>query len=285
MTFSREINEQYQKAYVFAVRDTQKDKKLGLPANPSVLEEMLDESMVSDIVDIGIIDVPTSMIVGAVHKTEALAQYTQKFLPLCKPDSGYADQWRTLYAVLANKEGFSEEISCVEYLGKFYVLDGLKRVSAVKFFEMPTVRSRVIRVMPVKNDTAEVIQYYNFLRDYQMTRLYQLQFTQNGFFNQLQKALQKQNSYVWNETDRVSFLRYWTKIETAFYKYYGDSLKITAADALVVLTKRYSYAQIIHMDPWVLARVFQAVGRELYALSFPELCKKENSNKGRLYTA
>ena len=46
-----------------------------------------------------------------------------------------------------------------------------------------------------------------------------------------------------------------------------------------------TYSQIIHMDPWVLARVFQAAGRELYALSFPELAQKETLKTGRLYTA
>ena len=285
MKLDKEIKEQYQKAYAFATRDQQRDKKIGLSTDPVVLEEILDESMISDKLDMGILDVPTNMIVGSAHRTESNALYTKDFLPLSIPSSPYAEQWRKLYAVLENEGTFQEELKCVEYLGKFYVIDGMMRASVAKFSDVPTVKSRVVRVMPVQNGSTEVAQYYDFLFDYQLTHLYQLQFTQKGYFSQLQNGLQRQNSYVWNEADRMNFLHYWPKIESAFRKSYGDCLKITAADALVVLMKKYTYSQIIHMDPWVLARVFQAAGRELYALSFPELAKKETFKTGRLYTA
>lgn len=285
MKLDREIKEQYQKAYAFATRDEQKDKKLGLPTGPVVLEEILDESMISDKLDMGILDVPTNMIAGSAHRTESNALYTKALLPLSSPNSSYAELWRELYAVLANDESFRDAIKCVEYLGKFYVIDGMKRASVAKFFDVPTVKSWVIRVMPIENGSVEVAQYYDFLFDYQLTHLYQLQFTQKGYLSQLQNGLQRQKTYVWNESDRLNFLHYWPKIESAFRKSYGDCLKITAADALVVLMKRYTYSQIIHMDPWVLARVFQAAGRELYALSFPELAQKETFKTGRLYTA
>ena len=285
MKLDKEIKEQYQKAYAFATRDQQRDKKIGLSTGPVVLEEILDESMISDKLDMGILDVPTNMIVGSAHRTESNALYTKDLLPLSIPSSPYAEQWRKLYAVLENEGTFQEELKCVEYLGKFYVIDGMMRASVAKFSDVPTVKSRVVRVMPVQNGSTEVAQYYDFLFDYQLTHLYQLQFTQKGYFSQLQNGLQRQNSYVWNEADRMNFLNYWPKIESAFRKSYGDCLKITAADALVVLMKKYTYSQIIHMDPWVLARVFQAAGRELYALSFPELAKKETFKTGRLYTA
>ena len=285
MKLDREIKEQYQKAYAFATRDQQKEKKLGLPAGPVALESILDESMISDKLDMGILDVPTNMIAGSARSTESTALYTKELFPLPHPNSAFAELWRKLYADLRNEEKFIEEIKCVEYLGKFYVIDGMKRASVAKFSEVPTVKSRVIRVMPIKNGSTEVAQYYDFLFDYQMTHLYQLQFTQKGYFSQLQKGLQRQSTYVWNEGDRLNFLHYWPKIESAFRKSYGDCLKITAADALVVLMRRYTYSQIIHMDPWVLARVFQAAGRELYALSFPELAKKETFETNRLCTA
>ena len=285
MKLDKEIKEQYQKAYAFATRDQQRDKKIGLSTGPVVLEEILDESMISDKLDMGILDVPTTMIVGSAHRTESNALYTKDLLPLSTPSSPCAEQWRKLYAVLKNEGTFQEELKCVEYLGKFYVIDGMMRASVAKFSDVPTVKSRVVRVMPVQNGSTEVAQYYDFLFDYQLTHLYQLQFTQKGYFSQLQNGLQRQNSYVWNEADRMNFLHYWPKIESAFRKSYGDCLKITAADALVVLMKKYTYSQIIHMDPWVLARVFQAAGRELYALSFPELAKKETFKTGRLYTA
>ena len=192
MKLDREIKEQYQKAYAFATRDEQKEKKLGLPTGPVVLEEILDESMISDKLDMGILDVPTNMIAGSAFRTESNALYTKALLPLSSPNSSYAELWRELYAVLANDESFRDAIKCVEYLGKFYVIDGMKRASVAKFFDVPTVKSWVIRVMPIENGSVEVAQYYDFLFDYQLTHLYQLQFTQKGYLSQLQNGLQRQ---------------------------------------------------------------------------------------------
>lgn len=73
----------------------------------------------------------------------------------------------------------------------------------------------------------------------------------------------------WSDTDRSRFLAVWPKIEEAFHKSYEECLHITAADALVVLLEKYTFEQIAYMQPWVLARIFQAFWKELYTLSFP----------------
>lgn len=174
----------------------------------------------------------------------------------------------------------------MEYLGKFYVSDGLKRVSVIKFLGCPVIRSQVIRIMPIKTDCKEVDMYYDFLFQYRLTRMYQLQFTQSGYFEKLQQALGKTPTGKWDDSDRAVFLYHWPKIENAFHKSYADYLNITAADALVVLLEKYSYAQITHMDQWVLARIFQASWKELYALSSPDFSlKKNNAISEKLQTA
>lgn len=146
----------------------------------------------------------------------------------------------------------------------------LVRVSVTKFLGIPTMKARVVRLIPVRTDVKEVQRFFDFLIQYRLTQLYQLQFTQTGFFEQLQAALGNSPSCRWNEGDRTSFLMHWNTIEEAFRKSYGESLNITAADALVVLLRKYPYERIIRMESWVLARIFQASWKELYALSFSE---------------
>ena len=97
--------------------------------------------------------------------------------------------------------------------------------------------------------------------------LYQIQFTQPAYFEKFQAALGFRPDHVWTEENCADFLPVWNRIESAFYKSYEHSLRITAADALVVLLEKYSYDQIIQMDSWVLARMFQALWKELYVLS------------------
>ena len=71
----------------------------------------------------------------------------------------------------------------------------------------------------------------------------------------------------WSDSDRTSFLTHWPKIERAFQSSFDNGLNITPADALVVLLEKYSFAQIIRMDSWVLARIFQTCWKDLYQLS------------------
>lgn len=270
MKFAREIHEQYQKAYALATRNQQKNKKQGLPVCPVALDSLLNDKTVSYRLDLGVIEIPTNLIAGVAEESEKTQLYTGEFLPLSKPNSEFADLWRQLYAALLSDEGFHDEIRCFEYLGRFYVANGLKRVSVVKVHGAQTMKAQVIRIMPVRSDSKAVEQYYDFLLHYRLTKLYQLQFTQPGYFEKLQAALGKTPTSRWSDDDRSAFLLHWQKIESAFRKSYADYLNITPADALVVLLRKYSYAQIVHMEAWMLARLFQAAWKELYTLSFPD---------------
>ena len=190
---------------------------------------ILDDSMISRKQELGILEIPTNLIVGVAEDSECRQLYTKDFLPVSPPDSDYADQWCRLYQVLLSEAGFDKPISCYEYLGKFYVCDGMKRVSAAKYHSVACLRAQVIRILPLNAASREVSLYYDFLYQYRFTKLYQLQFTQPGF--------------------------------------YEGTLLITAADALVILMRKYSFEKIISMESWILPRVFQALGKELYALS------------------
>lgn len=275
MEFEREIHEQYQKAYALGMKNLQDKKKQRLAVCPAALNTLLDEKMVSYRVDLGVMEIPTNLIIGVSNATEEMMLYTKEFLPISVPNSDFADCWRVLYKNLNADHSFAEEISCYEYLGKFYVIDGLKRVSVAKYMGLSTIRSQVIRILPMRTDAQEVVEYVEFLSHYRHTKLYQLQFTQKGYFEKLQVALGRKPGYRWSDTDRANFLRHWSVIEGAFRKSYEESLRITPADALVVLLNRYTYDQIISMDSWVLARIFQAFWKEMYTLSFPDAGKAE----------
>lgn len=270
MKFEREIHEQYQKAYAMARKNLQDRKKQRLPVCPAALNTLLDEKMISYRLDLGILEIPTNLIVGVAEETEQTLLYTKEFLPVAVPNSDFADIWRSIYRAMLDTEETVDEIACFEYLGRFYVHDGVKRVSVAKFQGVSSMRAKVIRILPVLTDSQEIAVYFDFLNYYRLTKLYQIQFTQDGFFEKLQLALGRKSGYRWSDADRAGFLKYWPTIEFAFRKSFEESLRITAADALVVLLDRYSFEQIISMDSWVLARVFQSFWKEMYSLSFPE---------------
>ena len=135
-------------------------------------------------------------------------------------------------------------------------------------------------------DIKEVKLCSDFLLQYHYTKLNQIHFTQPGFFEKFQIALDHNPTYCWTDADRDEFLHVWTKIESAFQKSYDNSLSISAADALVVLLERFSFDRIAAMDSWIIARMFQAHWKELYQLSFPETVAVETKHTvGILQTA
>lgn len=226
MEFEKEIHEQYQKAYALGMKDLQDKKKQRLAVCPAALNTLLDEKMVSYRIDLGVLEIPTNLIVGVSKETEEMMLYTKEFLPVSVPNSDFADCWRRLYKNLKADHVFAEEISCYEYLGKFYVVDGLKRVSVAKYMGLSTIRSQVIRILPMHTNAQEVVQYIEFLGHYRQTKLYQLQFTQKGYFEKLQVALGRKSGYRWSDTDRADFLRHWSVIEGAFRKSYGNPFEL-----------------------------------------------------------
>lgn len=262
-----------------ATRSVTKAKKLGLPVCPVALNSVMEDRMISYRLDLGVMDIPTNLIDGVAEPTEKVSLYSKEFLPVSDPKSKFADQWREIYRQYCSEEELSGHIRCYECLGKFYVSDGLKRVSVAKYQKVDVIRSQVIRLMPIRTESEAIQQYYDFLFHFRLTRLYQLQFTQQGFFEKFQASLGNEPTYKWTDADRSGFLAIWPKIEYAFHKSFEDDLRITAADAMVVLLEKYPFEQIAQMESWVLARIFQALWKELYTLCYPDFTLNSKSRK------
>lgn len=277
MNFLREFNDSYRQVFGLASRNLAKAKKQGLCICPPLMNSIVDEKMISYRLDLGVLDIPVNLIVGVAEETEKTSLYTGDFLPVSPVKSKYADQWREISEQFVCEKGFHKEIRCYEYLGRFYVSDGLKRVSVAKYHNADIIRSYVIRVMPIRTESKVITQYYDFLFQYRLTRLYQLKFTQPGFFELLQKAMGFNPTHRWSDSDRTKLLEVLPNVEYAFHKSFNDSLKITVADAFVVMLEKYSFDQIANLESWMLARIMQSLWRELYALSSPDLtCSKKS---------
>ena len=114
----------------------------GLP----VLDELVPPEKLLSTVDLGVVSVPAEFIVGTKSRgrTEAFAS---NFMPLLPLKTEFAGKWAALCSAhLA--EGIREPVKVYEYFNRFYVAEGNKRVSVLKFFDAPTIPAHVIRVLP-----------------------------------------------------------------------------------------------------------------------------------------
>lgn len=116
--------------------------------------------------------------------------FASNFMPLLPEDTEFASKWLSL-CMAHMEEGIHDAIKAYEYMGRFYVQEGNKRVSVLKYFGADSIFATVTRVVPRFNDTPEIREYYEFMEYYPLCGLYRLHFTQEGSFARLQKALGK----------------------------------------------------------------------------------------------
>ena len=96
--------------------------------------------------DLGVKEIPLDMIAGTrtVGRQNAFAN---NFMPLTEPGSEFALKWSSLYDS-AVEEGIREPIKAYEYMNKFYVEEGNKRVSVSKYIGYVSIPGNVMRILP-----------------------------------------------------------------------------------------------------------------------------------------
>lgn len=235
---------------------------------PQALDEIMDGNMVSGRVDLGVLDIPIEQITGT--KTEGRRNaFAADFMPLIETGTEFSSKWIELCARLSD-EGIRDPIRCYEYLSRFYVQEGNKRVSVLKSFNAPTIPAYVIRVVPAWSEDSEIQAYYDFMQSYQKTRLYQVSFSSPGRFAKLQTALGYEQDHIWTEDERRSFIAGYSLFQKAFLKRKGNELSINAADALLVWLKVYPFSELKRLSDAELLKSLDTVWDDMTILEQSE---------------
>ena len=236
----QEAHEQYHEALKSGQKHYKNCVLRGKYPYLQALDEILEDSMVAGRVNLGLIEIPAEQIVGTKTSGRKDA-FAANFMPLLPEASEFAEKWRALCEAHLGAEGIRDPIRCYEYLGRFYVQEGNKRVSVLKSFGAPTITGHVTRLIPAWSQDPAIQRYYEFLQFYQCSKLYQVYFSQPGGFSKLQISLGFEKEHVWTEEERRHFLSGFIRFQDAFRKLGGDNLCVTAADALLVWLKVYPF--------------------------------------------
>lgn len=232
--------DQYQKA----LKSGTKYLKAALAADtdpyPAVLDLLEGQYEIAGRVELGLQNIPTGLIVGtrSAGRTAALAG---NFMPLLDPDTEFATKWiRLCQAHMA--EGIRDPILCYEFLGRFYVQEGNKRVSVLKSFDAPTVAGIVTRLVPARSDDPVIQRYYEFLQFYNSSGLYGIEFEKAGGYTKLLAALGMEEDHVWTEEERRSFRSGFSRFQDAYAKM--KQQPAPPAEALLVWLQVFRFADI-----------------------------------------
>ena len=125
--------------------------------------------------NIGLRDIPLEMVVGTVTKGRQSA-FSCNFMPLLPWNTEFARKWSNLYDIQIS-EGYRDPIIVTEFMHRFYVQEGNKRVSVLKFLDAPTVSAKVTRLYPGKWDSVESRLYGEFCAFWYVCPLYEIEFS------------------------------------------------------------------------------------------------------------
>lgn len=198
-----------------------------------VLNEVFTENAAAGRVNVGLIDIPMELIVGTATAGRRSA-FAGNFMPLLEEGTEFSSKWISLCQAHLGVGGITDPILCFEYLGKFYVTEGNKRVSVLKSYDSPSIPGYVARILPPWSEDETVQIYYEFLPFYQLSGLYDVNFTSRGSYEKLQARLGFEPDHVWTEEERREFLHGFRRFRAAFEKVNAERLEITAGDALLV---------------------------------------------------
>ena len=232
--------------YSSALRQGQKENRemiaAGKAPHPAVLDDLLDDNAANVVQDIGLVEVPTERIVGT-RSAGRITTFSPSFLPLAKPNSEFALKWTNL--CLAHlEEGIRDAITCYEYLGNFYVEEGNKRVSVLRYFGAPRIAGMVKRVLPQRSEEPRIKAYYEFLDFYKNSRLYVVQFRRPGDYARLLARLGKTLEDEWTEDERRTFSAYFQYFLDAFNSLQVGDKDILPEEALLTWLKIHPYKDL-----------------------------------------
>ena len=149
--------------YTEALRKGQKQFRADVAAGRypylQVLDEILENETVERQEDLGQVEIPMERIAGTRTAGRKTA-FSSGFLPLLGEDTEFAAKWRALCAAHMGEEGIRDPVEAWEYLGRFYIGEGNKRVSVLRWFGAAKVPARVTRLVPPRRDTRERRIYY-----------------------------------------------------------------------------------------------------------------------------
>ena len=142
--------EDYEKALRLGQKKYREQASSGNYPYLPVLDDLLAQTDIESRTSLGTIDVPLELIVGTSTEGRTTA-FASNFMPLLGPDSEFASKWSQLVDALID-EGQRDPIIAYEFMGKYYVVEGNKRVSVSKYLGSVSVYGTVTRIVPKLND-------------------------------------------------------------------------------------------------------------------------------------
>lgn len=252
--------------YARALKAGQKEYKLYLSREEDpylcALEDQIPPGGIAGDEELGLMSIPMERIAGT-RNTARRDCFSPTFLPLLEENSEFAAKWAAL-AEAHLAEGIREPIKAVEYMNRYYVIEGHKRVSVLRYFDCPTVAGTVIRMHPVPSDTPEYQVYQEYLAFFRHTQINYIQFKRSKKYEELLKLLDLDDNRPWDFERRREFFADCTRFRRA-YQEIREQTDLDRDEALLRYLQIYGYNHLRSQTPSGLQKDMSAILAEFNA--------------------
>ena len=212
-----------------------------------VLDEIISPSDTVGEVNLGLQTISLDRVVGTATAARTTA-FASNFMPILDYHTEFGAKWSALCASHI-EEGIHDPIKVYEYMNKFYVIEGNKRVSVLKYFGADSVPAMVTRKIPRKNDSIENKVYYEFMDFHKQTGINYVHFSQTGGYDKLREFIGLDNERELSDDERLDFNSAHLAFERAYLAKKGsEELTITIDDAMLVFLNVYGYEALKKMS-------------------------------------
>ena len=251
---------------------------------PAVLDERLATEPTDATVELGILEIPSERIIG-IKSAGRTTAFTASFRPLLEAKSEFGTKWINLCAAHLGDTGITDPITCYEYMGDFYVQEGNKRVSVLRYFDAPRISANVKRILPSASEEPRIKAYYEFLDFYKVSKLYTVQFRRPGDYARLLSYLGKKSGEVWSDEERRAFNSGFHYFREAFFALNTKMKDILPEEALLLWLELYPFQDLSRLTAAQLKKSLSALWEDVVSTSQDSVklqTKAQDENRGSI---
>jgi len=255
----------YQKALKLGEKAYKQAASQGSHPYLPVLEDMILGEPPMSQVKLGLVEIPIELIAGTFTSGRTKA-FSADFMPLLPPDTEFATKWSDLCDSLCEK-GQRDPVVAYEYMNRFYIVEGNKRVSVQKYMGAVSVEGTVTRMIPQKSDTTENKIYYEFLDFYSKTKINYLLMSKEGSFEKLYRHIHPSGDEPLTEDESLEIKYIYCCFKKSYIEKGGNKLNATIGDQLLTYIDIFGYDTVRNQTSADIRQNISKVWSEFVMLS------------------
>ncbi len=207
-----------------------------------ILDDLIGNVEIAGEINLGTCEIPINKIIGTRTSARSNA-FAGNFMPLLPENTEFGAKWMKLYNSHIS-EGIREPIKVYEYINRYFVQEGNKRVSVLKYLGAVAIEAKVTRLIPKRDENNKMVSiYYEFLDFDRRATFDNLWFSYRGSFTKLVSLVEGwQSEHPEAEGSTADLINTAFKSFRVCYKEAGFSdIPITSGDAFLEYVKIYGF--------------------------------------------